>query len=88
MKIKGHYGSVTCDIAPLEDGQFFLTITNDLPWRTGFIGDDRQNISFIDPAQGPFISVGSNLESHHRNLPDKLITRITKRDSGFVLHTN
>ena len=77
-EIKSRYGDIH-KIVEHEDHYEFIIAENcrDMV-RFGF-RDTPENIQFVDPAGGPFISVGSKLSSYHKDLPNKSIVRI---DSG------
>ena len=89
-KFKGHYGSVTSQLTKIDDNRYRLQTESGFCRFGGFsdehVAAGREGFSFVDPAGGPFISVGHPLKELHAELPDSRITKITTEDEGIILH--
>jgi hypothetical protein len=90
IKIKGHYGNHTCTAIPLSDSLFQLKFEGygDVVRCGGFADDPtgKQGLSFIDPAGGPFIGVGSIAQQYHASLPNRRIKRIVSNEGATLIH--
>ena len=89
-RIKGHYGTVTSQITKIDDNRYRLQTESGF-CRFGGFSDElaeagRTGYSFVDPAGGPFISVGHPLNELHAELPNKRITKIESNEEGIILH--
>ena len=85
--IVGRYGH-SCSFVKYTGSSYKLHIHGNYPYRCGgFAADDeREGLSFVDPAGGPFISVNTPLNEYHNKLPKKKIVSITHRlDEGIVI---
>lgn len=88
IKIKGHYGSHTCTAIPLSDSLYKITFENEHIRCGGFADDPtgKEGLSFIDPAGGPFIGVGSIAQQYHASLPNRRIKRIVSTEGATLIH--
>ena len=89
IKIKGHYGNHTCTAIPLSDSLFQIKFEGNSPIRCGGFADDptgKEGLSFIDPAGGPFIGVGSIAQQYHKDLPNRRIKRIVSNEGATLIH--
>jgi hypothetical protein len=88
--IYGRYGKRTCVVSDIDESRYRLQIDEDFCRFGGFNDKDTASgasgYSFVDPSGGPFVSVGSPLNSLHAELPAKRITKIESTDEGIILH--
>ena len=87
VDIKGRYE----DTYPLEKIDDFIwnwNIPEDNHCRSGWT-ENRDEILFIDPEGGPFISIGTNLNLIHSNLPEEFVEKIwyDKEKKVFIFNT-
>lgn len=63
----------------IEDGDNFKLSLADSPYvRAGYTTDETPSLSFIDPAGGPFITVGASLDEYNNKLPKRVIKEIKR----------
>jgi len=76
--ITGHYVTHTATAVKVSNEVYQLKMVNEHYRCGGFAGDPKQSkgLSFIDPAGGPFISVGSIASSYHKDLPNLRIKEL------------
>lgn len=90
VKFKNRY-KLDCSFTKIETGWWFrVEDTRDMPWNC--------SDTHIDPAGGPFISVGSYLNDYHSELPNEKIVSIANEIIGidisgyeyfgWVIHTS
>jgi hypothetical protein len=82
IPIKGHYGTVTCHLIPVDAYKYRIEFANGF-YRMGFANGG--DYAFVDPSGGPFMHVGDPANEIHRRLPKKPIRAITKDEKGIYI---
>lgn len=75
-----------------SDRRFSILSENEIAYsgdwitmRFGF-ATNPEDISMIDPDGGPYIAIGTNLNSLSSRLPDFVVGRVERGETGFILH--
>lgn len=66
----------------LENGK--INMRGYVYYRTGY-NEDGSNLDFIDPAGGPYISVGMNLKNYFKSKKNMIVKSIEYADVGVTL---
>lgn len=57
-------GGLDNRLVQMEEEPLKFELKTDYNYRVGFKDDNMEECTFIDPAGGPFIAVGSEIEGH------------------------
>lgn len=57
-------GGLDNRLVQVEGEPLKFKLETNYPYRVGFKDDDMKEYTFIDPAGGPFIAIGSEIEGH------------------------
>lgn len=57
-------GGIDNRLIQVEGEPLKFTLKTDYNYRVGFTDENHEEYTFIDPAGGPFITVGSEIEGH------------------------
>ncbi len=83
VDIFGRYGKCSCSLTKLKQRSYLLTTYGEF---TRYGGNDDELI-YVDPEGGPFISVGTPLKKIHSELPDKKIVSIENKEGMTIITT-
>ena len=82
FKIMGRNGH-SCTLTKLKPKKYLISFVNPV----ARFGGDENEISFIDPSGGPYISVGTSLKEYHPKLPNKAVVSIERNESLLIITT-